>query len=258
MLALVGFAGVLAACSSDENAAPATTEGAETSVGVAATDPADTTLPSAVGPISYPDGLRGVRYCEVLMISLVNQQFQADVYNSLGFNDCPQDQWEALDADEINAANEAVVTILNGPRYWTLDRIDSAVREGAPVQTFGELTMFRAATIDLGNSMPSQTPYTERAITRETVFTWDAGTVVYQLVSPDGRVYTMQSYSLELKPDLTADTLAELGAQLGLPAGWSFNVVTLATQLDAISVDGKATVIQDEFKNTYQRIDSAP
>lgn len=251
--ALAGAAG----CSSDDTAtttvAPAETAAPDTtSVDPATTEVTDTT------ENPWPNGLRDIRYCEVLLLNLVDAQFHADVWNSMGFGDCPQEQWDALDAATIAKDRGVLIALLNGPRHWMLDHIDSDIRGTAPTTEFGGIGMFRAATIDLGNSLPSTVPYTERPITRETVFRWDAGTEVYQLVSPDGKVYTMQSYSQMVDPSMSAAGLPTLATKLGLPTGWTYNVVTLTTELRAISIDGVATVVQDEFQNTYQRIDAAP
>ena len=40
------------------------------------------------------------RYCEVLVVRMQDDPL-ADVYNSLPFGSCPQELWEALDADVI-------------------------------------------------------------------------------------------------------------------------------------------------------------
>ncbi len=211
-----------------------------------------TTTPSQQADTPTKDGLRDVRYCEVLLLRTEAGEYTAEVWNTLGENDCPQDQWEALDATAIATEREATAAILNGPRYWVLDSITSDIREDAPETTFGELGMFQAAVIDFGEELPSQTPYTERSIVRETVFGFEEGGEVYELVSPDGAVYVMQSYSQIKDPTLTIDDLASLGDRLELPEGWTFRVTPLATDLEILSSDGVATVIQDELQNTYQ------
>ncbi|HZJ25741.1 MAG TPA: hypothetical protein VFF40_01790 [Acidimicrobiia bacterium] len=68
----------------------------------------------------------------------------------------------------------------------------------------------------------------------------------------DGRVFVMQSYSLELDPTLTVADLAGLGDRLALPDGWSFSARTLDEDLIVTDIDGVATVIQDDLHNTYQ------
>lgn len=203
----------------------------------------------------FPDGLRGVRYCEVLLLAEDAGTYRAEVYNTLGLGDCPQEGWDALDAPTIAAERGVLAAILNGPRYWTLDEIVQLEERERVETTFGALPMFLAATVDLGAALPDQTPYTERHVVRQTIFRFDAGTEVHELTAPDGRRYVMQSYALVLDDTQTLDTLAGLGDRLALPDGWSFASRVLDEQLDVLSTDGVATVVQDDLQNTYQRID---
>jgi len=201
------------------------------------------------------DGLRNVRYGEVLLLRSDNGAFSAEVWNTLGMNDCPQAEWEALDAAAIASERGAVVAILNGPRFWVLDFIKSNIREQAPETTFGTLGMFRAAVIAFGAEPPVQVPYTERSIVRETVFGFAKGSEIYELVTPDDTHYVMQAYSQIIDKSLAIGDLPGLGTRIEKPQGWAFRVRTLQEDLEMLSTDGVATVIQDELQNTYQRID---
>jgi hypothetical protein len=213
------------------------------------------TTEPATAPMTVRDGLRNVRYGEVLLLRADDGKFSAEVWNTLGMNDCPQEAWDQLDAAAIAEERGALLAILNGPRYWVLDYITSAIRQNAPETTFGSLGMFRAAEIDFGTELPVQGPYTERSIARETVFGFAAGTEVHELTTPDGVTYVMQAYSQIIDPTLTITDLPALGDRLDLPAGWTFSVRTLPADLGVLSTDGVATVLQDELQNTYQRVD---
>lgn len=247
LLAAVVAALVLSACSSTDDAEAAGGDPATTSTAVA--EPPAASTPDM-------DSLRGVRYCEVLLLRRGDTGFSAEVWNTMGMSDCPDDQWAALDAKAIAAERGAVLALLNGPRYWTLDSIETDLRKGAPETTFGQIGMFQAATVALGDQLPTQTPYTERPVARDTVFGFDAGTPVYELVAGDGTTYVMQSRSQIVDPSLEEDDLASLGERLQLPAGWTFRVRTLDEPLDVSSTDDVAIVVQDELQNTYQRLDS--
>jgi hypothetical protein len=226
---------------------------ADTAVDLTTAEPATTV--DAGSDVMFPDGLRDVRYCEVLLLTQPAADFVAEVWNTMGYSDCPQADWEALDAAAIAADNGAVAAVLNGPRHWTLDQIVSTIRDEAPTRTFGAIEMFRAATTDLGPTIPDQSPFVERVIARDTIFRFRAGSQVYELTSPTGKRYVMQSYSQKLDPTQTIDTLAALGSVLQLPAGWAFTSEVLTADLDVLSDSaGLATVIQDEFQNTYQLI----
>lgn len=216
---------------------------------------AENTTPAQRADTPTKDGLYDVRYCEVLLLRSTGGEFSAEVWNTLGENDCPQAEWAALDAAAIKSERGALAAILNGPRYWVLDSITSNIRKDAPETTFGALGMFQAAVIDFGTEAPSQTPYVERSILRETVFGFRKGREIYELTAPDGATYVMQAYSQIKDATLTAGDLPRLDATIDQPAGWTFTVRTLTEDLDVTSTDGVATVIQDELQNTYQRVE---
>lgn len=279
----LGAIAVVAACGDTSSAGPASTAGATavTTAAPAATAPATTaaattvpvttapatTEPATTAPASsdptatappprftYPDGLRDVRYCEVVLLKAGSDGLYAEVWNTMGRSECPQDEWEAIDTAAIAAEYGAVTALANGPRYWTLDRIDATVQLTAPVTTFGSIEMFLGATVDLGAGLPSTAPYTQRPVARDTVFSFAAGSEAYELTDPDGTVYVMQSYSQKLDPTLTADQLAGLGGRLKLPAGWTFTTRVLDAELEVRDVDGIAVVVQDDLENTYQLV----
>ena len=132
---------------------------------------------------------------------------------------------------------------------------------GGEIVTFGELHMRPLATVRLpltalrgGVQRPS---YTENRIRRTTIYVYNQGREVYELVAPGGTTYVMQSYSLAVDPTLTEADLAALGARLQLPPGWRYRVRQLSQEW-FLRVDGEARVIQDELENSYQQVDPAP
>ena len=46
--------------------------------------------------------LRNVRYCEVIPVTRKGLELTSWVYNTLGLNDCPAKEWDALTEDEVN------------------------------------------------------------------------------------------------------------------------------------------------------------
>ena len=240
----------LGACGSGDGDA-ADSSRATTSIAAPA---ATSTTPAQRADTPTKDGLYGVRYCEVLLLRSTAGAFSAEVWNTLGENDCPQAEWAKLDATAITTERGALAAILNGPRYWVLDSITSNIRKDAPETTFGSLGMFQAAVIDFGTEAPNQTPYVERSVVRETVFGFAKGREIYELIAPDGTTYVMQAYSQIKDETLTVDDLPRLDAAIDQPEGWTFAVRTLTDDLDVTSTDGVATVIQDDLQNTYQRV----
>lgn len=234
------------ACGSDDDAPADTT--------TSTTQPEEGDMPSTDD--LFPNGLRDVRYCEVLLLSERDGTYSAEVWNTLGLNDCPQADWDALDAEAIAAERDVLAARLNGPRYWVLDTIVPVAQEERVLDRFGALDMFRAATVDLGTEIPDPgASYEERSIARDTIFRFKPGSEVYELTAPDGRRYVMQAYSHFVDATQTIDTLAALGDRLALPDGWTFTTRVLDETLDLLSTDGVATVLQDELQNTYQRVD---
>jgi len=207
--------------------------------------------------LTVRDRVHGARYGEVLLVTGRLNRIEATVYNTLGLNDCPDDLWQALDAEAIKKAHRARAAILNGPRYFLMDTIKIA-NPGGEIVTFGELQMRPLATVRLPLTAVrgglDRQPYTERTIRRTTVYVWDEGREVYELVAPDGTSYVMQSYSLAVDPTLTEADLPTLGARLQPPSGWRYRVRQLAREW-VLQVGGEATVIQDELENSYQRVD---
>ena len=63
----------------------------------------------------------------------------------------------------------------------------------------------------------------------------------------------MQSYSQEVDKELNEAGLLALANRLKLPPGWKYRARTLDEDLVIQNVGGKAYVIQDNLKNTYQR-----
>ncbi|HMJ76671.1 MAG TPA: hypothetical protein VK507_11905 [Iamia sp.] len=206
----------------------------------------------------FPDGLRDVRYGEVLLLSEDDGGYTAEVWNTLGLNDCPQEAWDALDAGAIAAERGALVALLNGPRRWTLDTIVPVATDAGErsLTRFGDLDMFLAATVELGDTLPDQASYVERRVARETIFRFKAGATIHQLTSRDRQRYVMQAYSHAVDPTQDLASLSDLESRLLLPEGWSFTTCVLDRTLDLLSTDGVATVVQDELQNTYQRIDA--
>jgi hypothetical protein len=195
--------------------------------------------------------MRGVRYGEVLAVMSRDEKLQADVYGTQMINDCPAELWDTLNADEIAKEMGALFVKLNGPRYWMLDGLGTKVAFVEPVmREFNGLMMRRIATVDLGDT-PASLSYEERYVNRGAVFFFDAGSVVYELINPDGKAYIMQAYCVGVDPTLNQSNLGDLAGRLKLPAGWIFKSRILDEELVVDTTDHPATVVQDELENTY-------
>jgi len=197
--------------------------------------------------------MRAKRYCEVLLVRIDQGNASADVYNTYPLNDCPAAKWTQLVPKTIAAAEGVPVAILNGPRYWLMDSVEKTKSPAQVRKVFGGLTMIREASLNIGSIAAASKPYTLHNVNRSTVFTFDAGTTVYELTAADGTAYVMQSWSQQVDPNLSAAQLAGLGARFHLPAGWTYHARTLVSPLRVVTRTTDAEVVQDDFKNTYSR-----
>ena len=197
------------------------------------------------------DNMRGVRYGEVLAVYLRDTGLEAEVYGTQMLNDCPQELWETLNADAIAKDMGAVFVKLNGPRYWLLDGLGSKVAVVDPVfKDFNGIHMRRIATIPLGADFAAG-PYVARNVNRGAVFFFDAGKTVYELVDPEGQAFVMQARCVGVDSSITEQSLETLGDRLALPAGWTYKSRMLDSELVIDTSATLATVVQDEFENTY-------
>jgi hypothetical protein len=197
------------------------------------------------------DHVRGVRYGEIITAFHRDGRFEAEVFGTQFLNDCPQELWDGLDPQTIAEDTGAVVVKLNGPRYWVLDGMGVKVDAMEPVlREFNGLLVRRLAVIDLGNS-PATTPYRDVHVNRGAVFFFDAGKPVYELIDPAGLAYVMQAYCVGVDPATDESSLQSLGERLAMPSGWSYRVRVLDEELVVDTTDRIATVVQDEFENSY-------
>lgn len=197
-----------------------------------------------------PD-MRNVRYGEVLGVFARDGHFEAEVFGTQLINDCPQELWETLDATEIAAEMGAIGVKLNGPRYWTLDAFGQKVAVAEPVlRDFNGITMRRIATVDLGE-IPKLGPYNETKVNRGVIFFWDEGQTIHELINPEGHAYVMQALCTGVDPTMSPESLLTLGERLELPDGWSYRTRVLEEELIVDTTSTIATVLQDEFENSY-------
>jgi len=200
-------------------------------------------------------GTRDARYCEIMPVVRDGFHLEATVYNTLGLNACPPAIWNAITEEAMKQRFGALTVLLNGPRHFLMDSIaaSGATKTGETIE-IGGLKLTERATIDLGLLDLLHRPYREQTIDRETVYTFKSGRPVFTLEAPDGRRYVMQAYSQIVNKTLSYADLPTLWAKLKLPAGWRYASSVPDKDL-VLGAAGKATVIQDELENTYQKLD---
>ncbi|CPR11313.1 hypothetical protein BN971_02593 [Mycobacterium bohemicum DSM 44277] len=214
--------------------------------------PTAATSTTATAPPVVVTDLAGKRYCEVLLVHFGGEGLAADVYNSYGLNDCPEPAWSALDAKQIAKDNGALAAVLNGPRYWLMDSI-AKDDPSQQTKTFGAIAMRKEATVQIGDPTTAKQPYTPHSVDRQTVFTFNAGRQIYELVEPGGTRWVMQTWSQQKDHALAQADLANLGARLTPPAGWKYVVSTLSAPLEVTTTLTSAQVLQDDLGDSYSK-----
>jgi hypothetical protein len=191
----------------------------------------------------------GKRYGEVLLVTIGESGPEATVYNTFPLNDCPAQLWDKLDADVLARHNDAVAALLNGPRFWLMSSIDKVATGPRETKTFGGIEMIRQATVQLASQNPE--PYSVNKVARHTVFHFDAGRPVFELVDPGGQRWVMQTWSQIVDAKLGLEDLPGLGRRLNLPEGWRYETRVLTERLSVDTSTQDAHVLQDDLTNTY-------
>ncbi len=215
-------------------------------------------LTGAAGALAADDGapnLRGTRYCEIIPVYRDGLSFHLEVYNTLGQNDCPPAIWDAIDPKALAKELGAEEVVMNGPRFWVMDRIiaTGTTKDGATKEFDGLAATQRATlSLPLRDIVFGSRPYSEKTIVRDTTYVYDAGKPVYEITDDAGNVYVMQTFAEIVDKTLAMDDLAGLGARLDLPRGWSYASRVLEEEM-RLTASGEAHLIQDELQNSYQR-----
>ena len=201
--------------------------------------------------------LRDTRYAEIALIRGDGNQLRAALYITLGLNDCPLDKWHSLDADRLAREFRVAAVYLNGPRFSTMDQITAYIVgetlsfEGLEARLVGEL--YLPPTVDL-TSHEAGRYYCAAMVRRGNRFLFRAGRPVHELLTSDGKIYVMQSYSHIVDDRLTGESLLTLGNRLTLPHGWQYRIRVPDQDLIMQPSAGRALVLQDELLNTYMQL----
>ena len=194
------------------------------------------------------------RYCELLAVTLEDGTPTAEVWWTNSTTDCTANVWN-VDLDQAQEDLGAFQVIKNGPRYFVVDDNERLAGGGVPpTQEVAGIQMLRVASVTADPSQATdRTPYQPAVVDRNNVFTYDAGSEVYELTSPDGDVYIMQSYAQIVDPTLTSDDLPGLESRLELPEGWTYSSRVLEEAI-VLTASEPIEVLQDELQNSYSKL----
>ena len=233
---------------------------------VAGTASAQTsTTPTTASPMkvfNYP-------YCELIPDTVANGTITEHVFNTLGFNTCPASTFNTITEQNIidayntqypPAAGAAPATsaTINGRRFWVMSTIQSTggVTSSPDTLTVNgmQLGLKAVLTTPQGSATVGQVPYTAQTVQRNTVYVFKANRPVFELVSPTGQVYVMQSYTLAYDANLNLKLLQNvkyMTAKNKMPKGWKYRTRKLKKDL-TLTASGTTQVVNDQLRNTYQ------
>ncbi len=96
-------------------------------------------------------------------------------------------------------------------------------------------------------------PFGEHTIDRETVYVFEAGKPTFRLTTPCGGGLCDAVLRAVRGPVAHLRDPSRPRPRLKLPEGWTYSVVTPSEDL-LLKAEGKAIVVQDNLKNTYQKM----
>jgi hypothetical protein len=208
------------------------------------------------------DGLMGQRYTEILLVfgNALKGEYMAGVYNTVGLNSpdgkgdsSPAEILDQIDMKQVKKDNDALSTVKNGPRLWTIDHL--GVKTGK-MRDFQGLNAHWVMWFPIPDEIRKgeNLSYEVMPAKRDTAMTIRKGSRAYILDDPQGSSWVMKSASLIKDPDQKFEELKDLGSRLQLPAGWKFRSPILEKDLVFMTDNGKTMITQDEIGNTYDRV----
>jgi hypothetical protein len=185
-------------------------------------------------------------------------------YNSIGnsfdvSNEAMDARFLALDAEKLKKEYGSDGVRFNGPRRFVANGISAIAFDGCKKKVIGSIPFFLYGTFEAPSfdafMTGEQPPYHVLVSKRTNTFYFNAGEQVYELVTPEGEVYTMFSLSLRVDPKNSIENLPTLAERLSLPKGWTYRVRKLDKDLALSSTydaNPPNTIVLDQFENNYE------
>ena len=197
------------------------------------------------------------------MVNILNsdQSISQYAFNTLGFNNCPEDWFSNITNVTIANAYYDQYGVMpysaapNGPKNFVMDILNQTIPDPQPNLTVnGETLGLRGiVSVPAGTPLAGASPYHLITIARNSTWTYLKDSLVHLLIDPNGTVYTMQAYSKQVDANLTSQDLdsTNIGGKLQLPSGWRYETRQLNERLDNVA-NGATNTIGDNLRNGYQ------
>ena len=202
-----------------------------------------------VSAIHASEHVLNQRYCEII---LSKSKMHLQVLNTWGLNNCPASLWNALSEDSLKRETGSFFVHMRGPQYFVMDSIELASSIHTETRTIGDLPLRAIAWVEVQPSdiIHGNNPYHEHKIHRHITYTYAANQTIFELIDPTGRVFVMQSYSMQHKKQ-NFDGLSKLNTCLNLPRNWQFKSGVLKSSQRLVG-GSNSIVLHDDYLNTYQ------
>ena len=153
---------------------------------------------------------------------------------------------------KVKEDNDALSTVKNGPRLWTVDYVGVKVGKERDFQGLkARWVMWFPIPDEIRKG--KDLSYQVMTANRDTSMGIRKGSRAYILDDPQGNPWVMKSASLIKDPNQKFEDLEDLGSRLKLPPGWKFRSPILEQDLVFLTDKGQAHITQDELGNTYDR-----
>ena len=205
---------------------------------------------------AYVENARGYAQGEIFLMRGAGGHLAALVFNTTGLNQCPPEQFDAIDVDTLAKETGSDAVWKNPRRFWMMDHLTIAL-VGEPREFQGLDVQLRGEDGDARRTSPRKrearrrSTYRPSQIRRVTTYEFLAGSPVFLLRSPEGVTWVMQTYTNHKAADLTEADLPNLGERLTLAEGWEFEAKTLDRDL-VLDTNGLAHIVADDLENMYQ------
>ena len=211
----------------------------------------------------------GARFCMFAALRPRLTYYEVSIFTSFRSSDCSEEEYDRLSEASISAQ---LKTLLDPQRIIKLGFHTNVASEnltprvlpyiavgssrfdyGATIKVNYLEYIYKFATSERFRLGIARASYTPRGNTAPIHFIYNPGSTVYELISPEGSVFIMSSFTNYYNPKLTLANLSELGTHLNLPPGWKFRSRVLESQvkIHATAPYYYAKVIYDDFQNFY-------
>ena len=200
------------------------------------------------------DGVRDARYCEIIPV-VRHGCIPSPPSTTRSASTIVRRRCGTRSVKRRCEALRRLMVVLNGPRHFVMDAIGGSRRHRRGRDHRCRRAWPHRAGDDQGRLAGMRTkPYRERTVDRETRSSLGPASRCSCWCGRTARVTPCSPTRRSVDKSLSYADLPALGSRLKLPAGWRYDTMTPDADL-ILGAKGKATIVQDDLDNTYQKLD---